>query len=139
MSQEAAKIQKAAYETQKATCETQAAELRKKITILSKAKTDLEEVKKKLERRFEEEKKEAAAQKEKMEWKGDQWNTVRGYIDEGYIPDYKAYVVSVDDALDAICKENTRVSQQVLELEGAIGRLAASIRELAGQIETMIN
>lgn len=72
-------------------------------------------------------------------WKGQTQSNSRGFLSDIVIAEYRSFITSVDNRLDAVCDEITRLENENYRLGGHIGYLTASINSLLNELETATN
>lgn len=72
-------------------------------------------------------------------WIGRKKDDISTCMDSSVCKDYSTYVIKVDEVLDAICDEITRLENENWEKKIIIGRLASRINSLANSIEKHFN
>ncbi len=72
-------------------------------------------------------------------WTGNKANKSKNYISGDILGSYNVYVKQIDNHLDALCDEITRLENQNMQIRGDILRLGSLINSLANEIEKLFN
>lgn len=134
-----ARAQKNGYEAQKSEHENQRAINEDKIERLKAARTSMENIKAQLTSRKDTLKTFAESADTYGDWYGDKVVEVQGILTTDIPAEYNSYIDHVDDILDAICNEITRLQNENYELDGIIGQLCSWINSLLNKIRTLGN
>lgn len=73
------------------------------------------------------------------EWAGNKKTTLLSDINNTILPEYERYVDRIDEVLDEVCNEITRLENENLSLGWDIFNLASAINSLINQIATYFN
>ncbi len=73
------------------------------------------------------------------DWYGNMYTKTLGCISGEIVLQYKDYVRRVDEVLDAVCNEITRLENENMQLHGDILHLASLINSLINKIRTLTN
>lgn len=72
-------------------------------------------------------------------WAGDKHDRIIGELQDAMVPQYKNYIGRVDDVLDAVCDEMTRLQNKNMQLHGDVLRIGSLINSLVNEIRTLFN
>ena len=72
-------------------------------------------------------------------WTGDKANTTKSNIQDSIVSSYNVYVNSIDNHIDALCDEITRIENENNQLSWDILHLGSLINSLANEIEKLFN
>lgn len=134
-----ARSKKSKYEAQRAEYDKKVASNNAKIKRLQAAKKDLKAIKARLEQDSKKQKKHSENEDTYYEWTGDKKDDVYSLYASTTVSEYKYYIETVDNALDAIVTEETTLENENFEMFGIIGKLAGWINSLASKIEKLRN
>lgn len=72
-------------------------------------------------------------------WTGNNARQTKSNFDNNVVPLYKTYINSIDECLDALCDEITRIENENNRLNGDIWSLVSIINSIANEIEKLFN
>lgn len=110
-----------------------------KIKRLQAVKKRVEESKSTANGRCKELAKFAEGEEAFSDWYGNMCNKTKESFSTVINPKYTSYVNDIDDVLDAICDEITRLQNQNYTLDSDIGWLKSAINSLINKIRTLCN
>lgn len=110
-----------------------------KIQRLKAAKKSVASAKSQLSNRRSQLKTKANSQDTYGEWIGDTQKQTRDFLANDVIGEYNYYIQLVDNRLDAICDEITRLENENAYLLGVIGYLHEAINNLLNELEKATN
>lgn len=110
-----------------------------KIARLKAVKSNLETQKANAKRNHKSLKEYAQSAEEFSEWIGKTRDKTVGKFEDSIIPQYASYVERIDEILDAVCDEITRLQNDNLQLNGDIFGIASAINSLINKIRTLCN
>lgn len=134
-----ARTQKSGYERDKAKKESICHQNNEKISRLKTVKAELEAQKKIAKARYKELENYAKDELRCEDWIGDKKERAVLEYQDTIVPWYKDYIDRVDEVLDAVCDEITRLQNQNMQLNGDILHLASLINSLVNQIRMLCN
>lgn len=134
-----ARSEKAGCESQKADKEALVKANKEKIERLKVVKTNLETQKQNAEDGHMVLKAYAESDGTYGDWLGTMCDKTKGNLNDTIVPEYQSYIDRIDEALDAVCDEITRLQNKNLQLNGDILRLASLINSLINKIRNLCN
>lgn len=134
-----AESEKANHENALSDKEKKFNENNEKIKRLREVQTCIEEDKRFAEGRYIELKKYFENEDTFVNWYGNKCDHTKQNFSETIIPKYKEYVDNIDEVLDAVCDEITRLENENYKLNDDIGWLLAVINSLLDKIRTLCN
>lgn len=111
----------------------------RKIRRLKKAKQEMVQNKTRLNSRASYEKSLARSDSTYGEWTGNTQKELCNFFSSTIPSEFRYYIYLVDNVLDAICDEITRLENENYRLNGLIGELIAAINSLINAMETATN
>ena len=73
------------------------------------------------------------------EWQGNKKTTLMGNVTSTIVPEYSRYVGRIDEILDEVCNEITRLQNENMSLSWDIFNLGSAINSLINEIRTYYN
>lgn len=134
-----ARNEKSGYERLKEEKENICRENDEKIRRLKAVKSNLETQKDKAKSRYDSLRDYAESAGEFTEWVGDKRDKTVDEFNNMIVPGYKTYVERIDEILDAVCDEITRLQNDNLRLNGDILGIVSAINSLINKIRTLCN
>ena len=134
-----ARNEKSGYERLKAEKERICRENDEKIRRLKAVKNNLEIQKDTAKSRRDSLKDYVESAQELTEWSGDKRDKTVNEINNMIVPEYKTYVDRIDEILDAVCDEITRLQNENYRMNGDILGLVSAINSLINKIRTLCN
>lgn len=134
-----ARNEKAGYESSKSAKENVYNANSKKIERLKKVKTNLEKQKAAAKDRYRSLKNYSEDTGSFGEWAGEKYQKTVNEFNNTIVPGYESYVERIDEVLDAVCDEMTRLQNENMQLNGDILHLASLINSLINKIRTLCN
>lgn len=134
-----ARSQKSGYERERAGKESICRQNREKISRLKTVKSNLETQKEIAESRYHSLKDYAEGGSQFTEWIGDKSTKTANEFNSTIVPGYNIYVDRIDEILDAVCDEITRLENENMQLNGDILHLGSLINSLINTIEKLCN
>lgn len=134
-----ARNEKSVYERLKEEKENICRENDEKIRRLKVVKKNLETQKDAAKSRYDSLKDYAEGADELTEWTGDKRDKTVNEFNNTIVPGYKTYVDRIDEVLDAVCDEITRLQNNNLRLNGDILGIVSAINSLINKIRTLCN
>lgn len=131
--------EKRQYEQQKREKQAKYDDNAEKIDRLKEAKKTLKQIKDRLEERAKQQKKDGQNLDTYYEWTGEHRNNAEDMYASIIPSEYLYYIYMVDNVLDAICDEETRLENDNMDLLGIIGKLAGWINSLGNEIQKLLN
>ena len=110
-----------------------------KLNRLYKAKSTLVSQKSSANDRYKSVKSYVESSDYSYNWKGNKANKTKNNISGNIVSSYSAYVKLIDNHLDALCDEITRIENQNKQLRGDILYLGSLINSLANEIGKLFN
>lgn len=134
-----ARNEKSGYERLKEEKENICRENDEKIRRLKAVKSNLETQKDTAKSRYDSLRDYAESAGEFTEWVGDKRDKTVDEFNNMIVPGYKTYVERIDEILDAVCDEITRLQNDNLRLNGDILGIVSAINSLINKIRTLCN
>jgi len=134
-----ARSRKSGYERERADKESTCRQNREKISRLKTVKSNLETQKEIAESRYHSLKDYAESGSQFTEWIGDKSTKAANEFSSTIVPGYNTYVDRIDEILDAVCDEITRLENENMQLNGDILHLGSLINSLINTIEKLCN
>ncbi len=134
-----ARNKKSGYERLKEEKENICSENNEKIRRLKVVKKNLETQKDTAKIRYDSLKDYAENAQELTDWIGDKRDKTVNEFNNMIVPEYKTYVDRIDEILDAVCDEITRLQNENYRLNGDILGLVSAINSLINKIRTLCN
>mgnify|MGYP001852576785 FL=1 len=134
-----ARNEKSGYERLKEEKENICRENDEKIRRLKVVKNNLETQKDTAKIRYDSLKDYAENAQELTDWIGDKRDKTVNEFNNMIVPEYKTYVDRIDELLDAVCDEITRLQNENYRLNGDILGLVSAINSLINKIRTLCN
>ena len=134
-----ARNEKSGYEKQKEEKENICRENDEKNRRLKVVKKKLEKQKGQAKGKYDSRKEDAEGAGEFTEWIGDKRDKTVNEFNNTIVPGYKTYVDRIDEVLDAVCDEITRLQNDNLSLNGDILGIVSAINSLINKIRTLCN
>ncbi|MBE6052870.1 MAG: DUF5082 domain-containing protein [Clostridium sartagoforme] len=110
-----------------------------KLNRLYKVKSTLETQKGYANDRYKNLKSYVEASGYSQNWTGNKANKSKDYISGNIVGSYNGYVKQIDNHLDALCDEITRIENENMQLRGDILRLGSLINSLTNEIQKLFN
>lgn len=110
-----------------------------KIRRLKVVKTNLENEKSNAKRNRENLKKYPEGTENLGDWYGVMHSTIKSVLENDVIAQYDGYVDRIDEALDSVCDEITRLQNENMQLEWDILHIGSLINSLINEIATLCN
>src|SRR5699024_12064 len=117
--------QKSGYERERADKESTCRQNREKISRLKTVKSNLETQKAVAKGRYQSLKDYAESGSQFTEWTGNKSTKTANEFNSTIIPGYDTYVDRIDEILDAVCDEITRLENENMQLNGDILHLGS--------------
>lgn len=134
-----ARSQKSGYEREWESKESTCRQNREKISRLKTVKSNLETQKAIAKGRYQSLKDYAQSGSQFTEWTGDKSTKTANEFNSTIVPGYDTYVDRIDEILDAVCDEITRLENENMQLNGDILYLGFLINSLINTIEKLCN
>lgn len=134
-----ARSQKSGYERERESKESTCRQNREKISRLKTVKSNLETQKAVAKGRYQSLKDYAQSGSQFTEWTGDKSTKTVNEFNSTIVPGYDTYVDRIDEILDAVCDEITRLENENMQLNGDILYLGSLINSLINTIEKLCN
>lgn len=134
-----ARSQKSGYERERESKESTCRQNREKISRLKTVKSNLETQKAIAKGRYQSLKDYAQSGSQFTEWTGDKSTKTANEFNSTIAPGYDTYVDRIDEILDAVCDEITRLENENMQLNGDILYLGSLINSLINTIEKLCN
>ena len=134
-----ARNEKSSYEQRKAQKESKRNVNEKKIERLKSTKDSLQSLKKSAEEHHRSLKKYTDDNGIQDEWVGNKQKDIVSMIDGDLVSYYKSYTDRLDDVVDAICDEITRLQNENMQLGWDILHIGSLINSLVNEIRTLCN
>lgn len=134
-----AQNEKKGYENSKWNKEQKVKSNNSKIDKLKKAKSNLETQKKNAQTYQKNLKKYSENTDNMGDWYGVKCQNVKDVFNTELVPQYQNYVDRIDEVLDSICNEITRLENENWQLNGDILYICQAINSLLNKIETLCN
>ena len=134
-----ARSQKSGYERERADKESTCRQSREKSSRVKTVKSNLETQKAVAKGRYQSLKDYAESGSQFTEWTGDKSTKTANEFNSTIVPGYDTYVDRIDEILDAVCDEITRLENENMQLNGDILHLGSLINSLVNTIEKLCN
>lgn len=136
---QSARNEKSGYERLKEEKESICRENDEKIRRLKVVKNNLEIQKDMAKNRYDSLKDYAENAGEMSKWSGDKKDKTVREFNNSIVHEYKTYVDRIDEILDAVCDEITRLQNKNYRLNGDILGIVSAINVLINKIRTLCN
>lgn len=134
-----AQSEKSSQENKRWQKQNQVSTNEEKIRRLKVVKTNLEYEKSNAKKNRENLKKYPEGTENLGDWYGAMYSSIKTTLENDVVAQYDGYVKRIDEALDSVCDEITRLQNENMQLEWDILHIGSLINSLINEIATLCN